>query len=325
MYQLWAILVSVIVCLGMLSVERGDCVRLVDVPRPRWTDFDAYRLGYYLGSARPFRPDPAHPLYVRMHRLFRTWNTSLWVYHYVVLKLYLRHPQHVHLPVYFEPGDVFTGKDAPCLCKTRPALGGGQNVLLPFNYQRHWKGVWDIFEKDIPFDQKASKAVWRGVSTGDWTKPLGRRALIERHSASEDARIDVGITEYLQGVAEVRPPKKPLSIEEQLKHKYLVSVEGNDVATGLKWMLNSNSVVLMPAPKICSWFMEDHLTPFEHYVPLRADFADLSEKIDWCEAHPEACKKISANAKSYVSRFGDRAREARLADRVFDAYMRMVI
>lgn len=43
--------------------------------------------------------------------------------------------------------------------------------------------------------------------------------------------------------------KPSLSIRQQLGYRYLVSVEGNDVASGLKWMLASNSTVLMPPPQ----------------------------------------------------------------------------
>jgi len=46
-----------------------------------------------------------------------------------------------------------------------------------------------------------------------------------------------------------------------VKYKYILSIEGNDVASGLKWQLYSNSVVFMRKPKIVSWAMEDKLIP----------------------------------------------------------------
>ena len=49
-------------------------------------------------------------------------------------------------------------------------------------------------------------------------------------------------------------PKEPM--KEQLTYKMLISVEGNDVATGLKWNLLSNSVVLMPPPLKSIFSME---------------------------------------------------------------------
>ena len=51
----------------------------------------------------------------------------------------------------------------------------------------------------------------------------------------------------------------------------IVSVEGNDVASGLVWQLLSSSAVLMPPPMVVSWAMEDLLVPWTHYVPLQAN------------------------------------------------------
>ena len=68
--------------------------------------------------------------------------------------------------------------------------------------------------------------------------------------------------------------KKILTIREQLKYKYILSIEGNDVSSGLKWQLYSNSVVFMRKPKIVSWAMEDKLEPYVHYIPIKDDFSE---------------------------------------------------
>jgi hypothetical protein len=39
-------------------------------------------------------------------------------------------------------------------------------------------------------------------------------------------------------------------------------IAGNDVASGLKWALFSQSVVLMPPPNHTSWAMEELLEPW---------------------------------------------------------------
>ena len=40
------------------------------------------------------------------------------------------------------------------------------------------------------------------------------------------------------------------------------------MASGLKWMLFSNSVVFMAPPTKTSWAMEEKLVPYVHYIPL---------------------------------------------------------
>jgi len=40
------------------------------------------------------------------------------------------------------------------------------------------------------------------------------------------------------------------SIAEQLKYKYIISLEGNDVGSSLKWVLLSQSVAFMKKPAV---------------------------------------------------------------------------
>jgi len=49
-----------------------------------------------------------------------------------------------------------------------------------------------------------------------------------------------------------------------LKYKVVIVLEGNNVASGLKWALASNSVLVMPPPTIASWAMEELLEPWVH-------------------------------------------------------------
>ena len=44
----------------------------------------------------------------------------------------------------------------------------------------------------------------------------------------------------------------------------------------------SNSVLLMTKPFIESWRVESKMKPYKHYVPLKKDFSDLDEIMNWC-------------------------------------------
>jgi hypothetical protein len=94
--------------------------------------------------------------------------------------------------------------------------------------------------------------------------------------------------------------RKKQSLLEMNRYKYLLSVEGNDVATGLKWMLYSNSVVLMSRPTVATWAMEDLLVPYVHYIPLANDYSNLLEMVKWAEEHDEACQEISKRATEFI-------------------------
>ena len=40
----------------------------------------------------------------------------------------------------------------------------------------------------------------------------------------------------------------------------------------------------------------DRMVPWTHYVPIRMDLANLKDKFDWAEAHPERAQEISRAA-----------------------------
>ncbi|WP_329347151.1 glycosyl transferase family 90, partial [Vibrio natriegens] len=99
------------------------------------------------------------------------------------------------------------------------------------------------------------------------------------------------------------------SIEEQLNYKFLLAIEGNDVATNLKWAMSSNSLVIMSKPRYETWFMEGRLQAGIHYVEVKADYSDLIEKMEYYIAHPEEAEAIIQNAHEWVEQFKNPQRE----------------
>ena len=94
--------------------------------------------------------------------------------------------------------------------------------------------------------------------------------------------------------------KPRATVADQARCKYQLSNEGNDVSTGLKWQLYTDSVVVMPPPTMETWVLEGSLEPFVHYVPVQRDWSDLEARLAWAEAHPAAAANISANARAHV-------------------------
>ncbi|MEM8552913.1 MAG: glycosyl transferase family 90, partial [Pseudomonadota bacterium] len=118
--------------------------------------------------------------------------------------------------------------------------------------------------------------------------------------------------------------RQPLSQAEMLRSKYLLALEGNDVASGLKWMLLSNSAVLMPAPRIVSWACETELRPFVHYVPVSPDLTDLEAVFHWCLQNEDLCKTIAENGRVFAEVFMDEAQERALTQETLHAYLKSV-
>lgn len=123
--------------------------------------------------------------------------------------------------------------------------------------------------------------------------------------------------------ADPRFIKPYVPMEEQLDYKFIASIEGHDVATNLKWVMSSNSVAVMPRPRIESWFMEGKLIPDYHYIEIKPDYSDLIEKLEYYIAHPEKAEAIIEHAHAYVDEFRDRERELLIARLTAARYFRL--
>ena len=67
-------------------------------------------------------------------------------------------------------------------------------------------------------------------------------------------------------------------------------LEGNDVATQLKFALRSNSVVVMPPPKWENFLLHGLLKPWVHFVPVGAP-AEVPAVLAWMR---EVCIYITS-------------------------------
>lgn len=123
-----------------------------------------------------------------------------------------------------------------------------------------------------------------------------------------DSRCDLGHT---GGIAAFNKAfyKPKVSIKEHLKHKFILSLEGNDVATNLKWIMSSNSIAIMPKPKFETWFMEGRLIGDLHYIEIDDDYNNVFDKIKFYKENPSKAKAIIKNANAYCKQFFDKKRE----------------
>ncbi len=114
--------------------------------------------------------------------------------------------------------------------------------------------------------------------------------------------------------------KPKISIAEHLPYKFLLSLEGNDVASNLKWAMSSNSLVFSPKPKFETWFMEGTLIGGVHFVEIEPDYSDLEEKLLYFIANPNEAKEIIHNAHIYCRQFFDKRREDIISLLVLEKY-----
>lgn len=210
------------------------------------------------------------------------------------------------------PGDIDYVPAEPSVTKSRPIAPEHENansVLLKLDRVRHFIFV----KKDIPFEQKSNTAIFRGKVAGKDIRELFMQKYFGHPmiDAGDVARRNAEHPEWLR-------PK--LTIAEQLRHKFILSLEGNDVASNLKWIMSSNSIAVMPRPTCETWFMEGTLIPNHHYIEVAPDLSDLPERIEYYTLHPQECMEIIANAHEYVNQFRDNKREDLISLMVLHKY-----
>lgn len=209
-------------------------------------------------------------------------------------------------------GDINFFPKIPSLLKSRPVSGIGieNAVLLKLDSIRHFHVIQD----PIPFEKKQPKLVWRGNAFQEH-----RLEFIKKYHSHP--LCDIGdVRNESIGLPFHRPY---MTIHDQLKYKYILSMEGNDVATNLKWIMYSNSLCFMRRPRFETWLMEGRLQPGIHYVLLKDDHSDFEDKIRYYERNPSEAFEIIKNAQTYIQEFFNKDKEIIIALKVIDKFLSM--
>ena len=211
----------------------------------------------------------------------------------------------------YVPGDVYFNPSFPALVKSRVLEADRTNsVLLKLDKHRHFRFVKD----DKGFTEKADRAIFRGKIRSS----RQRTQFLEKYFGSEVC--DCGVVEQLEEHPEWRTPR--ISIKEHLDYKYIMCLEGNDVATNLKWVMSSNSIAVMPRPTCETWFMEGRLVPNYHYIEIKDDLSDLKERLQYYSSHPAEAQEIIGHAHEFVAQFMDEERERIISLLVMENYLK---
>lgn len=197
-------------------------------------------------------------------------------------------------------GDITYVPEYPSILKSRPIEGDNANsVLLNLDKNRHF-----VFLKDrIPFERKADKAIFRGSVKDN----ENRIRFIETFEGNP--RVDASNTISGAGGHSVSSDSgrmaPRISLYDHLRFKFIMALEGNDVASNLKWIMSSSSIAVTPRMRYETWYMEGRLIPDVHYIEIKPDFSDLEERMDYYASRPKMAREIIENANEYTRRFRD--------------------
>lgn len=213
----------------------------------------------------------------------------------------------------FCPGDVIYVPEYPSIVKSRPLTSNNENsVILKLDKVRHF-----IFVNDKKkFAEKKDMIIFRGKVKG---KP-SRKRFMEMYF--HHPMCDLGdVSKNTADPVEWQTEKK--TIREHLDYKFIMALEGNDVASNLKWVMSSNSIAVMPRPTCETWFMEGTLIPDYHYIEIKPDFSNLEERVNYYIRHIDEAQEIINHAHEYVAQFKNRERESMISLLVLDKYFKV--
>jgi hypothetical protein len=179
-----------------------------------------------------------------------------------------------------------------------------------------------VQNNDTLWSLKINKAVFRGALTGlqpilakkekgktvfDNCMLSQRCRLVFQHYKSTlvDARLTPPVPPAALGfinktVNGVSLFEKRFTMQQMLQYKAIIILEGNDVASGLKWALLSNSVVMMQSPMFTSWAMEEMLEPWVHYIPLNRDLSNVEENMRWVLDNDKQAQRIAERGSLWI-------------------------
>lgn len=206
-----------------------------------------------------------------------------------------------HLYFNLESGDVNYFTKTPSFCKSRPITNfKNNNILLKLDKKRHFKFLDQDFLDSLPFyTQKINRIFFRGGCYQQNRQKFMQKFFLH-------PLVNAGHVGSLRNEDFKKWYKGKASLKEHLQYKFILSLEGNDVATNLKWIMSSNSLALMPKPKFETWFMEGKLIANLHYLQINEDFTNLEEQVDFILNNQKLAQDIIHNANLYIKQFTDK-------------------
>ena len=208
-------------------------------------------------------------------------------------------------------GDITKTPKEPGLVKSRPINNQNTNsVILKWNKIRHFTF---ISKDDLPYAKKKDQLVFRAKVHSSQPQ---RIKFLEKYYGHPMCNIGKVNNNNLNKLWLI----KRMTYNEQLQYKFILCLEGNDVASNLKWVMSSNSIAVMPKPKYETWFMEGLLIEDLHYILIKDDYSDLETKLKFFLDHPQKAKLIVENANKHVNQFKDQKKEDLLSFMVLNKY-----
>eukprot|EP00435_Cladocopium_sp_Y103_P020789 s1788_g5.t1 len=175
--------------------------------------------------------------------------------------------------------------------------------------QAQWPGLWRNFSQLLENEGVGPCGCTRLITNVSSFELCNRVRLCEiggKYPHLVDAKLAYIPASYdsIRGLAEERGYVADYTQpSQQLRYKYLISTDGSTIDdTRIYWMLSSGSLVFKQITPLLPFGLPA-LQPWKHFVPVKEDFSDLVEKVEWARANDDACRAMAARAGDFARSF----------------------
>lgn len=179
------------------------------------------------------------------------------------------------------------------------------NVLVPTANRDRYLGPslarqMEALRADwIPWSEKSDTAWWGGALTGDNARMDGlplltRRDVLTYFQSTPSKHVHLHLAEVPEHALPIPDGvqlRGRFTKRDAFRHKCLILLPGNDIASGSSWYFAGNSVVMMPKPHM-DHILYFEMEPWEHYVPLENEPADILIKLQWVLDNESEARRI---------------------------------
>lgn len=131
-----------------------------------------------------------------------------------------------------------------------------------------------------------------------------RAVLMEMAAQNPDCMECIGMSWHGTRLprSERLPASRYVSLPDHAAYGMLLDIRGAGYSGRLKLLMHANRPVFVVERRFREFFY-DRLKPYEHYVPIRADMADLAERVRFVKDNPDLAAHLGRGAASFAAQF----------------------
>lgn len=171
----------------------------------------------------------------------------------------------------------------------------------------------DLITYEPAWERKKELLIWRGsTAQGSLDGELMRydnvhrfsRVILCQLSQKYPELIDAKFTYFAQNGENIPYLQifngEHISFADFMNYKYQIFIDGNvSPYSASGWKFFTNSLIFKVDSPWLQWYF-DALKPYEHYIPVKEDLADLIEQIQWAKSHEYESRLIAKKCREFA-------------------------